>query len=164
MVASRIRAQGLPVAAVPSGNHVVVVVGPYSTEAAAQSALRRLSNTYPDAILYRPNGTRSRVPGSKSNSASNAPNTPPDPTPASPPAPSDATKDGGAYLQVGAFNSSVSATPVLTQLRTAGYPAVLRSSPDGLTRVLVGPLSADTLTRTRSDLRRRGFKPFTVSR
>ena len=132
---------------------MVVVVGPYKTEAAAQTALRRLSSNYPDAVLYRPNGTRSRAGTST---------TPPVPTPA--PASSSNVAAEGAYLQVGAFNSSVSATPVLTQLRRAGYPAQLRSSPDGLTRVLVGPLSADTLGRVRAELRRRGYTPFTVTR
>ena len=135
---------------------VVVVVGPYKTEAAAQNALRRLSSNYPDAVLYRPNGTRSRAGTSTTPS--------PNPTPTPAPATSSNAAAEGAYLQVGAFNSSVSATPVLTQLRRAGYPAQLRSSPDGLTRVLVGPLSADTLGRVRAELRRRGYTPFTVTR
>lgn len=135
---------------------VVVVVGPYTTEAAAQNALKQLRSNYPDAVLYRPNGTRSRAV------TPTRPSTPPAPNP--PPASSSNVAPEGAYLQVGAFNSSVSATPVLTQLRRAGYPAQLRSSPDGLTRVLVGPLSADTLGRVRSELRRRGYSPFTVTR
>jgi cell division septation protein DedD len=154
--AARIRAQGLPAVAVPSGGMVVVVVGPYTTEAAAQNALKQLSGNYPDAVLYRPNGTRSRA------GTPTRPSTPPASNP--PPASSSNAAPEGAYLQVGAFNSSVSATPVLTQLRRVGYPAQLRSSPDGLTRVLVGPLSADTLGRVRSELRRRGYSPFTVTR
>ncbi len=135
---------------------MVVVVGPYTTEAAAQDALKRLSSNYPDAVLYRPNGTRSRA------DTPDKPAAPPAPKPPITSSSTLATEE--AFLQVGAFNSSVSATPVLTQLRRAGYPAQLRSSPDGLTRVLVGPLSADTLKRVRSELRRRGYSPFTVAR
>lgn len=154
-----LRARGLPAIAVPSGNVMVVVVGPYSGETAARNALQRVQSSYPDAILYRPDGSRSRAP-SATTSGSPSPSQPaiqdPEPTVTAP--------DEGAYLQVAAFRNIAGATPLMTRLRGAGYPAFLSSRPDGFTRVLVGPLSRDALQKNRASLQRRGYQPFTVTK
>ncbi len=153
---SGLRARGLPAIAVPSGNVMVVVVGPYSGESAARTALQRVQSSYPDAILYRPDGSRSRAPET-SNASSPAPS-------AVQPKPTVIATDEGAYLQVAAFRNTAGATPLMTRLRSSGYPAFLSSRPDGFTRVLVGPLSADALRKNRSSLQRRGYQPFTVTK
>ncbi len=154
--ASSLRARGLPAVALPSGGVMIVVVGPYTNESAARAALNRVQPSYPDAILYRPDGSRSRAP--------TAPTATPSVT-TSPSAAQPATApDEGAYLQVAAFRNITAATPLLTKLRGSGYPAFLRSSPDGFTRVLVGPLSRDALRQARADLQKRGHQPFAVTK
>jgi cell division septation protein DedD len=158
--ALRLRAQGLPAVALSSGGVMIVVVGPYSSESAAQAALNRVQPSYPDAILYRPDGSRSRAPNAAQSTPGAAPSKPQnavqDKTTTAP--------DEGAYLQVGAFRNGTAATPLLARLRGSGYPAFLRSSPDRFTRVLVGPLSQDALRRARTDLQKRGYQPFTVTK
>ncbi len=154
--ASSLRARGLPAVALPSGGVVIVVVGPYTNESAARAALNRVQPSYPDAILYRPDGSRSRAPTAPTA-------TPSVTTPPSAAQPATAP-DEGAYLQVAAFRNITAATPLLTKLRGSGYPAFLRSSPDGFTRVLVGPLSRDALRQARADLQKRGHQPFAVTK
>jgi cell division septation protein DedD len=154
--AAGLRARGLPAVALPSGGVMIVVVGPYASESAARAALNRVQPSYPDAILYRPNGSRSRA--STATTATPSVKTPPDQPPAT------TTSDEGAYLQVAAFRNITAATPLLTKLRGSGYPAFLRSSPDGFTRVLVGPLAQDALRQARSDLQKRGHQPFAVTK
>ena len=170
-VAAKLRAQGFKARALPSGRVSVVVLGPYSNESTAKTALDGVQGQYPDAILYRPNGTKLRAqaapkptpaPSEASNTVSGE--TPPitaaedvqaaqaDIAPATP-----------AYLQVGAFKNVSSAQPLMRKLEGLGYPTTLRTSADGYTRVLVGPLEGDAFKRARSKLRTRGFQPFAVS-
>ncbi len=156
--ASSLRARGLPAVALPSGGVMIVVVGPYANESAARAALNRVQPSYPDAILYRPDGSRSRA-APIASTATPSVKTPPNTT-----QPATTAPDEGAYLQVAAFRNITAATPLLTQLRSSGYPAFLRSSPDGFTRVLVGPLAQDALRRARADLQKRGHQPFAVTK
>ena len=67
-----------------------------------------------------------------------------------------------AYLQVGAFKNAASASPLLINLRKAGYIARLRVSSNGVTRVIIGPLTGTPLELARNDLRARGLQPFTI--
>ena len=67
-----------------------------------------------------------------------------------------------AYLQVGAFKNAASASPLLINLRKAGYSARLRVSSNGVTRVIIGPLTGTPLELARNDLRARGLQPFTI--
>ena len=67
-----------------------------------------------------------------------------------------------AYLQVGAFKNAASASPLLINLRKAGYTARLRVSSNGVTRVIIGPLTGTPLELARNDLRTRGLQPFTI--
>ena len=51
---------------------------------------------------------------------------------------------------------------VLINLRKAGYSARLRVSSNGVTRVIIGPLTGTPLELARNDLRSRGLQPFTI--
>jgi cell division septation protein DedD len=150
--ASGLRARGLPAQHFSSGNTYVVVVGPYAREASARSALTRVRQTLPDAILYRPDGSREGV--------------------AKKPTPSQQKQGGGgsspvtvnavAYLQVGAFKDSSSASGLLEKLRGAGF-APLTKNISGLLRVLVGPLQQNQIESTRTILKNQGFDAFPIN-
>jgi cell division protein FtsN len=150
--ASALRARGLPAQQFSSGNTYVVVVGPYAREASARSALLRVRQTLPDAILYRPDGSKEGV--------------------AKKPAPTQQKQGGGgsspatitasAYLQVGAFKDSSSASGLLEKLKSAGF-APLTKNISGLLRVLVGPLQPSQIETTRTTLKNQGFDAFPIS-
>jgi cell division protein FtsN len=148
---SWLRGRGLPAQQFSSGNTYVVVVGPYAREASARSALVKVRQTLPDAILYRPDGSREGV--------------------AKKPAPTQ-QKQGGAgssaatittiaYLQVGAFKDSGKASGLLEKLKNAGF-APLTKNIAGLLRVLVGPLQPSQIETTRVTLKNQGFDAFPI--
>ncbi|MEY4531671.1 MAG: hypothetical protein RLZZ156_2392 [Deinococcota bacterium] len=149
----QIRSRGLPAQTFPSGNTHVVVVGPYAREASARSAFNKVKQIFPDAILYRPDGTKE---------ASARVN--PTPKPAAVPqggGGQPATLDV-AYLQVGAFKDIKGATALLAKLKNAGF-APLTKSISGLLRVLVGPLQTNQIQTIRSELKNQGFEAFQVN-
>ncbi len=152
---AQLKARGLPAVSFPSGNTYVVVVGPYGKEAAARRALVRVRQIFPDAILYRPDGTREVAalrPSSK---------------------PTDGGGSGGqpstltattttAYLQVGAFKDSKSAATLFAKLKEAGFSPLTKNIA-GLLRVLVGPFDPAQIQTTRSELKTQGFEAFPVN-
>jgi cell division septation protein DedD len=151
--ASLLRSRDLPAQHFSSGNTYVVVVGPYAREASARSALTKVRQTQPDAILYRPDGSREGV----------AAKTP------SPPSPKQGGGGGSspatftvAYLQVGAFKDSQSAATLLDKLKNAGF-APLTKNIAGLLRVLVGPLQSNQIESTRTTLKNQGFDAFPIN-
>jgi cell division protein FtsN len=182
--ASRVRSQGFPARAVLSQGLYLVIVGPYNGQGNAESAFSRLKNAYPGATLYRPNGSRSggssggtrktAIPRKILEGSSSKPATL-NSTLAKQPVKSSMTttktlsqktetnpKIQTAYLQVGAFKNAASASPLLINLRKAGYTARLRVANDGVTRVIIGPLTGTPLELARNDLRARGLQPFTI--
>jgi cell division septation protein DedD len=148
---SALRSKGLPAQQFSSGNTYVVVVGPYAREASARSALLRVRQTLPDAILYRPDGSKEGV--------------------AKKPVPSQQKQGGGgsgaitlsavSYLQVGAFKDSGSASGLLKKLKNAGFVPLTKNI-SGLLRVLVGPLQPSQLETTRTTLKNQGFDAFPI--
>jgi cell division protein FtsN len=180
--AAQVRAQGFPARAVLSQYLYLVIVGPYSGQNSAENAFARLKNTYPGAILYRPNGSRSGsvnnkktatprkiMEGSSSKPATLNSTLAKQPVKASMTASKNLAqktetnpKIETAYLQVGAFKNAASASPLLINLRKAGYSARLRVSSNGVTRVVIGPLTGTPLELARNDLRTRGLQPFTI--
>ncbi len=178
--AAQVRRQGFPARAVLSQYLYLVIVGPYSSQNSAESAFARLKTAYPGAVLYRPDGSRSGSSNKKSTprkimeGSSSKPATL-NSTMAKQPvkASMTATKNVAqkteanpkietAYLQVGAFKNAASASPLLINLRKAGYTARLRVSSNGVTRVVIGPLTGTPLELARNDLRSRGLQPFTI--
>jgi cell division protein FtsN len=184
--AAQVRRQGFPARAVLSQYLYLVIVGPYSAQGTAASAFSRLKNVYPGAILYRPDGSRS---GSSAPTPKATPKATPrkilegsssrpatlNSTLAKQPVQASMTtsknlalktetnpKIQTAYLQVGAFKNAASASPLLINLRKAGYTARLRVSSNGVTRVIIGPLTGTPLELARNDLRARGLQPFTI--
>jgi cell division protein FtsN len=185
--AAQVRSQGFPARAVLSQYLYLVIVGPYSAQSTATSAFARLKTAYPGATLYRPDGSRS---GSASTKKPAAPKTATprkilegssskpatlNSTLAKQPVQASMTasknlaqktetnpKIQTAYLQVGAFKNAASASPLLINLRKAGYTARLRVSANGVTRVIIGPLTGTPLELARNDLRARGLQPFTI--
>ena len=151
---AQLRSRGLPAQTFPSGNTHVVVVGPYAREASARTAFTKVKQVFPDAILYRPDGTKE---------ASARVSTTPKPvtTPQSGGNGQPATLDS-AYLQVGAFKDIKGATALLTKLKNAGF-APFTKSISGLLRVLVGPLQAGQIQTIRTDLKNQGFEAFQVN-
>jgi cell division protein FtsN len=179
--AAQVRSQGFPARAVLSQGLYLVIVGPYSGQSNAENVFKRLKNTYPGATLYRPNGSRSgsstrkpSTPRKIFEGSSSKPATL-NSTLAKKPIQSSMTttknlvvknennpKIETAYLQVGAFKNAASASPLLINLRKAGYTAKLRVSSNGVTRVIIGPLTGTPLELARADLRSRGLQPFTL--
>lgn len=178
--AAQVRNQGFPARAVLSQYLYLVIVGPYSSQNSAEKAFARLKTAYPGAILYRPDGSRSGSSNKKTaprkvfQGSSGKPATL-NSTMAKQPlkASMTATKNLAqkteanpkietAYLQVGAFKNAASASPLLINLRKAGYIARLRVSSNGVTRVIIGPLTGTPLELARTDLRARGLQPFTI--
>ena len=151
---TQLRSRGLPAQTFPSGNTHVVVVGPYAREASARTAFAKVKQVFPDAILYRPDGT-------KEASARVNPTPKPVTTPQSGGNGQPATLDS-AYLQVGAFKDIKGATALLTKLKNAGF-APFTKSISGLLRVLVGPLQAGQIQTIRTDLKNQGFEAFQVN-
>jgi cell division protein FtsN len=179
--AAGVRSQGFPARAVLSQGLYLVIVGPYSRPSRAESVFARLKNAYPGATLYRPNGSRSGssnkktaaprkiLQGSSSKPATLNSTLAKQPVKASMTASKNIDqktetnpKIQTAYLQVGAFKNAASASPLLINLRKAGYTARLRVSSNGVTRVIIGPLTGTPLELARSDLRSRGLQPFTI--
>jgi cell division protein FtsN len=178
--AAQVRSQGFPARAVLSQGLYLVIVGPYSRSSSAESVFARLKNTYPGATLYRPNGSRSSgfkktttprkvFEGSSSKPATLNSTLAKQPIKTSKTAvqslPKKNTTDPKietAYLQVGSFRNAASASPLLINLRKAGYSARLRVASNGVTRVIIGPLTGTPLELARSDLRARGLQPFTI--
>jgi cell division septation protein DedD len=150
--ASGLRTRGLPAQHFSSGNTYVVVVGPYARETSARSALVKVRQSLPDAILYRPDGSREGV--------------------AKQPTPRQQKQGGGgsspvsvsvvAYLQVGAFKDSGSASGLLEKLRGAGFTPLTKNI-SGLLRVLVGPLQPNQIETTRATLKNQGFDAFPIN-
>lgn len=179
--AAQVRSQGFPARAVLSQGLYLVIVGPYSRQSSAESVFARLRNTYPGATLYRPNGSRSggggirkTIPRKVFEGSSSKPATL-NSTLAKQAIKTSMTttqnlakksetnpKIETAYLQVGAFRNAASASPLLIDLRKAGYSARLRVAGNGVTRVIIGPLTGTPLELARSDLRARGLQPFTI--
>ncbi len=151
---AQLRSRGLPAQTFPSGNTHVVVVGPYAREASARTAFAKVKQVFPDAILYRPDGTKE---------ASARVSTTPKPvtTPQGGGNGQPATLDS-AYLQVGAFKDSKGATALLIKLKNAGF-APFTKSISGLLRVLVGPIQTNQIETIRSDLKTQGFEAFQVN-
>ncbi len=148
---TQLRGRGLPAQTFPSGNSHVVVVGPYAREASARSALKQVRQSFPDAILYRPDGTR------EASARVVAPQTPA----GGAGTPATLTADT-SYLQVGAFKDVKGATALLEKLQNAGFKPLTKNI-SGLLRVLVGPLSSSQLETTRTDLKNSGFEAFAVN-
>jgi hypothetical protein len=151
--AAQLRARGLPAQHFSSGNTYVVVVGPYAREASARVALIKVRQSQPDAILYRPDGSKEGVALKK-------------PSPATPQqgggGSSPASLSVVAYLQVGAFKDSQSATVLLDKLKNAGF-SPLTKNVAGLLRVLVGPLQSNQIETTRTTLKNQGFDAFPIN-
>ncbi len=154
---AQLRARGLPSQAFSSGKNYVVVIGPYARENNARTALTKVRQVFPDAILYNPDGTRETAALKPSTTK-----------------PSTTKPSGGgsqpatltaeiAYLQVGAFKDSRSAEPLLTKLRTAGFKTLLKNTSSGLLRVLVGPFSTPQIQDMQSELKTQGFTSFIVT-
>jgi cell division protein FtsN len=179
--AAQVRSQGFPARAVLSQYLYLVIVGPYSSQNSAQNAFAQLKTAYPGAVLYRPNGSRSGssnkktttprkiMEGSSSKPATLNSTLAKQPVKASMTASKNVAqktqtnpKIETAYLQVGAFKNAASASPLLINLRKAGYTARLRVSTNGVTRVVIGPLTGTPLELARNDLRSRGLQPFTI--
>ena len=150
---AQLRSRGLPAQAFSSGKTYVVVVGPYSRQSAARIALNKVRQFLPDAILYRPDGSKETIARV-----------------AKPAAVPVGGGGGGqasltaelAYLQVGAFKDSKSASVLLTRLKNAGF-TVLTKNISGLLRVLIGPLPANQIQITRSELKTQGFEAFPIN-
>ena len=179
-LAAQVRAQGFPARAVLSQGFYLVIVGPYARPNSAESAFGQLKGSYPGAVLYRPNGSRS------SGTRETNPKKPAEGSSSKPatlnsklakqattktsmtlarPIPKLSTTSPSiqtAYLQVGSFRNAASASPLLIDLRKAGYLARLRVTNDGMTRVVIGPLTGTPLELARADLRSRGLQPFTI--
>ncbi|MFN3266178.1 MAG: SPOR domain-containing protein [Deinococcales bacterium] len=149
--ASQLRARGLPAQYFSSGNTYVVVVGPYSREGLARSALARIRQSSPDAILYRPDGTKEGVAAKPNNKPS-----------AKPGGGSGTATLTASYLQVGAFKDSKSANALGEKLRSAGFTSFTKNI-SGLLRVLVGPLSATQIQSIRDILKNQGFDAFPIT-
>jgi cell division protein FtsN len=178
--AAQVRSQGFPARAVLSQYLYLVIVGPYSAQNNAENAFARLKTAYPGAVLYRPNGSRSGssnkkttprkiFQGSSSKPATLNSTLAKQPVKASMTASKNVAQKNQtnpkietAYLQVGAFKNAASASPLLINLRKAGYIARLRVSSNGVTRVVIGPLTGTPLELARNDLRSRGLQPFTI--
>jgi cell division protein FtsN len=149
----QLRARGLPAQTFPSGQTHVVVVGPYARQAAARAALSKVRQTFPDAILYHPDGTKEVSARAATQKTI---------TPQSGGTGQPATLNAeSAYLQVGAFKDSKSALALLAKLKNAGF-APLTKTISGLLRVLVGPLQNNQIENTRSELKNQGFEAFQV--
>jgi cell division protein FtsN len=179
--AAQVRSRGFPARAVLSQYLYLVIVGPYNAQNSAESAFARLKTAYPGAILYRPDGSRSGsgnkktaaprkiLQGSSSKPATLNSTLAKQPVKASMTASKNVAQETQvnpkietAYLQVGAFKNAASASPLLINLRKAGYTARLRVSSNGVTRVVIGPLTGTPLELARNDLRTRGLQPFTI--
>ncbi len=165
-VAANLRNQGFPARAFVSGNSAVVVVGPYNRETTATRSLNNLHNQFPDAILYRPDGSRSKTSTNRTTPQNNSRTTiaPKQTTTTTQTATPTTTYSKPVYLQVGAFKDLRSAQHLLSDLRDQGYRPTLRSRPDGYTRLLIGPFAGDALQQATTATRAKGLSPFVVSR
>jgi cell division protein FtsN len=152
----QLKTQGLPAQSFPSGNTYVVVVGPYAREASARTALTRIKKAFPDAVLYRPDGTR------EATARVVTPQPSPKPSGGGTSTPATFNTDASAYLQIGAFKDSKSAATLLTKLKDAGFKPLTKSS-SGLLRVLVGPFTNEEIKSTRSELKNQGFEAFPIN-
>ncbi len=152
--AATLRQRGLPTQAFSSGAGYVVVVGPYTRESSARAALPSIQRLHNNVILYRPNGSRETI--------AQKPAVPKGGGGGGGPAP-QLTIAKTSYLQVGAFRDTKSASPLLTKLKQAGFKAIIKGSLDGVSRVIVGPVSATDLERIKTNLRAQGLTPFNTT-
>ncbi|WP_221091592.1 SPOR domain-containing protein [Deinococcus aquaedulcis] len=171
--AAGVSALGYTVYPIDLGSQVVAQLGPFADETSARQALADVQRAYPAAVLYPPRGrslsggaaetTQPNVAapssaGQDTDAASTAP------TEASAPAPAEAAPapDGPVYLQVGAFDRVESAQNLVQQLRDLGYAPTVNAPEGRKVTVLVGPYTADALTRTEGRLSENGLDHFRV--
>ncbi len=69
---------------------------------------------------------------------------------------------GPVTLQVGAYRKQASVDALVDKLRSAGFPASVRTNEDGLMRVVVGPYSEANLEGAKSRLAVQGFDSFAL--
>jgi hypothetical protein len=129
--------------AVNTGESSVVLVGPYASLEEAQAAHERVKRTYPDAILYRPNKTEATPASTGAEASAQA-----------------TTSQASVTLQLGAFKDPRSADKLIALLDGTGYHVTVRSSPDGFTRVLLGPITAEERVKAEAALKERGITAF----
>jgi len=186
-LAQSVRDAGYPVFTGTQGQLTIVLVGPYDSEAEAESVSARIAQggfgVEPIVYRFRPDaatpGASTPAPGDAPAAApppAPAPTAPapaaapaPEPAPAAAPAPEPApapaaappiaTSVTGRSLQVGAFADAGSAAPLRERLAALGLVA-FEIREDGLIKLLVGPFDEDRISEVRSQLSAEGIESF----
>lgn len=164
--AATFRQAGFPVFLGRQGDLVLVLVGPYDTQAEAEQAVSRIrSGDFGiDPVIYRfqPDedaAGAAAIPAQPDAAA--APETPA-PEPAAEPAtesPAPPTSSDGTFLQVGAYANSESALPQVQRLESLGFEVSERLE-SGLVKLLIGPFGDDALPQARARLQAEGIENF----
>jgi cell division septation protein DedD len=167
--AQAFRDAGYPVFTGNQGDLVIVLLGPYNSQAEAEQVKAQLQSSGLEAnpIVYEftPNDAAT-TPSTSDASASAATET----TTTTPPTEDSstatttttsapATSSSGRYLQVGAYNSLESAAPQRTTLEGLGF-TVSAVEEDSFVKLLVGPYDDASIATAQSQLSAQGIDSF----
>jgi cell division protein FtsN len=160
--------RGFPAVIVPGGDYFRVVVGPFASEAEANSALARLQQLGYQGYI------RSDLPVPQASQAAPPRTAPPAAPPraaepaAAPgrprPAPAASLSAAPAWVvQVGAFDGLQSAAPLTDELLRRGFPAIVVPG-DDYQRVVVGPFARESeAALALSGLQQQGYQGYVRS-
>ncbi|GGJ30472.1 SPOR domain-containing protein [Deinococcus roseus] len=144
-IADKIKALGYPSYVFPSKDDTyVVLIGPFVNRNDADVAVGQIQAAHQNLFVYAPQNPTANAETGTTNSTSTA-------------ASSATTPSGPMYVQVGAYKRADSAVPAIDQLRSLGFAPTLRTDPNGMVRVVVGPFSGSDLQSAQAKLKEAGY-------
>lgn len=158
---------GYPVFTANQGDLVLVLVGPYSSQAEAEGVKAELQSSGLEAnpIVYEFTSDDAATTPSSDTSVTDTDTAQPD-TAQPDASPSEATttstpstSTSGRYLQVGAYNSLESAAPQRTTLEGLGF-SVSTVEENDFVKLLVGPFDDVGISTAQSQLSAQGIESF----
>jgi cell division protein FtsN len=159
--AQAFRDAGYPVFTGNQGDLVLVLIGPYDSQAEAEGVKARLqsSGLEADPIIYEFTSNDAAVGATPDAPASTEPSTTEPSTTTAPTTSAPATSSSGRYLQVGAYGSLESAAPQRTTLEGLGF-TVSAVEEGSFVKLLVGPYDDASIATAQSQLSAQGIDSF----
>jgi cell division septation protein DedD len=164
--AQAFRDAGYPVFTGNQGDLVIVLLGPYNSQAEAEGVKAELqsSGLEADPIIYEftPNdaaNVSSSTDTSASDTSASTATPTEEPSTATTTTSAPTTSSSGRYLQVGAYNSLESAAPQRTTLEGLGF-SVSAVEEDSFVKLLVGPYDDASIANAQSQLSAQGIDSF----
>jgi cell division septation protein DedD len=160
--AQAFRDAGYPVFTGNQGDLVLVLIGPYDSQAEAEGVKARLqsSGLEADPIIYEFTSNNAAAQATPDAPAATEPTTTEEPsTTTTTTTSAPATSSSGRYLQVGAYGTLESAAPQRTTLEGLGF-TVSAVEEGSFIKLLVGPYDDASIATAQSQLSAQGIDSF----